>query len=72
MYGVNFDLKTELARRGMSQRALARSINAEECLISRYANGHVVPGERMESKIREALGLVNCDTTTGRKVVTPA
>lgn len=53
----------------MSQRALARSINAEECLISRYANGHVVPGERMESKIREALGLVNCDAVRGEALV---
>jgi ribosome-binding protein aMBF1 (putative translation factor) len=68
---MKFDLKTELSRRGMTQRALARSINAEECLISKYANGHVEPGERMEGKIREALGLVNCDAVQGEAQVTP-
>jgi len=51
------DLRAELARRGMSQRSLAQSINAEEASVSRWANGLKIP-DHWRPKIAEALGLV--------------
>lgn len=54
---IDFDLRAELTRLGMSQRELAQIINAEEASVSRWANGLRIP-DHWRPKLAEALGLV--------------
>jgi transcriptional regulator with XRE-family HTH domain len=51
------DLRAELKRRGMSQRALSGATNIEEATISRYCNG-LAPTEYNAARIVRALAEV--------------
>jgi transcriptional regulator with XRE-family HTH domain len=54
---MTFDLDTELKRKGMTGRDLARAINCEEATVSRYRRGLTMT-DYHERAIAEALGLV--------------
>lgn len=54
---MTFDLNAELERKGITGRALARSINCEEATVSRYRNGLRIASHH-QRPIEEVLGLL--------------
>lgn len=51
-------VKTELAKRGWSQRELARQMEVDVSYVNQYLAGRVTPGTNVMERIFQTLGLV--------------
>lgn len=64
--GIGDRIASILAKKGMSQKDLARAIKSTETSISRYVSNQRVPGANVIIKIANALG-VSADMLLGMK-----
>lgn len=51
-------VKSELAKRGWSQRELARQMEVDVSYVNQYLAGRATPGTNVMERIFETLGLV--------------
>jgi transcriptional regulator with XRE-family HTH domain len=59
------DLRAAMREAGMTQMKLSYATGIDQAQISRYVTGAATPSPRNAAKIAEALGLLNCKSTSG-------